>query len=370
MDASYISIQTSEGRWFAVSSPSGRSEAGARLVNEEETPRPDRGLLIDLQGGALVPSRLSAYRAGFTAVVVTVSLPHVGFDQTLRDMYQYYTYFEGLRNELLHVLHSADIAAARERNQLAVLFGLQGAGAIRDVPTLTILHKLGLRVLALTYNERSPHGDGCMEMEDRGLTLLGKEFVRELNRLGIVLDLSHASKRTAMQAMEVATAPPIYSHSNPYSMTPNVRCIDDEQIDAVAELGGVVAISCYSPMCYADPGRRPSVEEYLDRVDYVVDRVGIDHVAIGSDLHEGFTIGTPIMWRTTTKRRYPEMVGQFDHHNIYAEGFSSHTEIGNVLDGLQKRGYPKPNIEKFAGGNALRVLQNCFEKGSSEASAA
>ena len=111
------------------------------------------------------------------------------------------------------------------------------------------MHKLGLRVLSLTYNARSLVGDGCVEMDDHGRTLLGKEYVREMNRLGIVLDLSHASKKTAMQAMEAASAPPVYSHSNPYRMTPSARCTDDEQIKAVVELSGVVGVSSYSPMC-------------------------------------------------------------------------------------------------------------------------
>lgn len=327
----------------------------------------DRPLMIDIQGGAFVPSRLSAYQAGFTAVVVSVSLPHVGFEQTLADMYRYFTYFEALQDKLVPILKSEDILQARRMGRLGVVFGLQGAGAVRDVPTLTILHKLGLRVLSLTYNERSLFGDGCMEMEDRGLTLLGKEFVREMNRLGIVLDLSHASKKTAMQAMEVASAPPVYSHSNPYRMTPNVRCIDNEQIKAVAELGGAVGISCYSPMCDSNPSMRPTVEDYLDRIDYVAELVGIEHVAIGTDLHEGFTIGTPIMWRATTRRRYPEMVGRFDHHDIYADGFSSHTEIGNVLKGLAGRGYSCADIERIVGGNAQRVLQVCFDKGQERA---
>ena len=187
-------------------------------------------------------------------------------------------------------------------------------------------------------------------MGDHGLTLLGKEYVREMNRLGIVLDLSHASKKTAMQAMEAASAPPVYSHSNPYRMTPSARCIDDEQIKAVADLGGVVGVSSYSPMCYLDPSTRPTGEDYLDRTDYVVELVGIDYVAIGSDLHEGFTIGTPIMWPATTKRRYPKMMGRFDFRDIYADGFSSHTEIGNVLDGLVARGYVQADIEKIIGG--------------------
>jgi len=332
----------------------------------DESGRIDRGLLVDLQGGALVPSSLSAYHAGFTAVVVTVSLPHVDFDQTLRDMYEYFTYFEGLQEKIIHVLETKDISQARRTKRLGVLFGLQGAGAIKDVPTLTILHKLGLRVLSLTYNERTLFGDGCMEMEDHGLTLLGKEFVREINRLGIVLDLSHASKRTAMEAMEVASAPPIYSHSNPYQLTPNVRCIDDEQIKAVAELGGVVAVSSYSPMCYSNPSKRPTLEHYLDRIDYIVEQFGIDSVAIGTDLHEGFTKGDPIMWRATTKRKYPEMVKGFDQESIYVDGFASHNEIGNVLEGLENRGYSEGGIEKIIGGNASRVLEKCFAKGISK----
>ena len=103
-------------------------------------------------------------------------------------------------------------------------------------------------------------------------------------------------------------------------------------------------------------------QDYIDRIDYVVELVGIAHVAIGTDLHEGFTIGSPIMWRATTKRRYPDMVGRFEHHDIYVDGFSRLTEIGNVFEGLVCRGYSGEDIEKITGGNALRVFQECSEK--------
>jgi len=96
--------------------------------------RADRPLMIDIQGGAIVPSCLSAYRAGFTAVVVSVGLPPAGFEQTLKDMYRYFTYFEALGDRLVQVLNAEDIAQAGRTGRLGVLFGLQGAGAIGDVP--------------------------------------------------------------------------------------------------------------------------------------------------------------------------------------------------------------------------------------------
>jgi len=265
-----------------------------------------------------------------------------------------FTYFEMFPEKLLHVQRTEDIQRAKNANHLGIIMGLQDACALgTDLTLLPILYRLGLRIMSLTYNERNNLGDGCMEHHDQGLTHFGKQVVREMNRLGMVLDLSHSSRKTTLEAMDVAVEPPIFSHSNPYSLTPSPRCITDEQIKAIASLEGVVGISAYSPMCYTTPGQQPTLSDFLDRIDYVVKLVGIDYVGIGTDLGEG---KNRILWRAITPRRYPEMVAGFDEHNIDVKGLEEHSEVCNIVHGLEERGYEREAIEKILGLNFLRVF--------------
>lgn len=315
-------------------------------------------IVIDALGGDIAPSSLSAFRAGITAINVTVASPHVDFIETVKDMYTLFTYLDALPDKLLLVKTLQDIELAKTSSRLGIIFGLQdGSSLDGDLTLLTVLYQLGLRTMSLTYNEQNALGVGCMEPHDSGLTLFGRQVVRETNRLGIVLDLSHSSEKTTFDAMKITSKPPIFSHSNPYSLTPSPRCISDSQIKAVAELGGVVGISVYSPMCYSKPDQRPTLSDFLDRIEFVVDKVGIRHVGIGTDIFEG---KNPILWRATTKRKYPEMVGWFEHDNLHVEGFETHLEIDNVLFGLAERGYKEEDIKLILGENLLRVFRETF----------
>ncbi len=313
-----------------------------------------KALVIDGLGGDIVPGSLSQLKAGITALNATIAHPHADFIEVIKAFYQYFTYLEGTPSLTL-VRTAQDIRDAKTNGKLGVMFGLQDAECLEgDLTLLTILHRLGLRVTTLTYNERNSLGSGCDEMNDLGLTSFGRQVVTELSRLGIVLDLSHVGEKTSLQAMEHTNDPPIFSHSNPKQMTPSKRCITDAQIKAASQLGGVVGISVWSPMTYSTPGEQPTVTDYIDRVDYAVNLVGVEHVGIGSDIFEG---KNPILWRATTKRRYPEIVGEFDRHNIHVAGLETHMDLRDIVYELDARGYGEEDILKILGGNFMRVFE-------------
>jgi len=319
----------------------------------------DEAIVIDALGGDVVPGSLSQLEAGITAFNATIAHPHTSFMEVLQDFYRYFTYIEAIP-DLVLVRTAEDIRVAKREKRLGVLFGLQDAECVAmDLPLLTILYQLGLRVSTLTYNERNRLGSGCDEEADLGLTSFGRQVVTELDRLGILLDLSHVGEKTSMQAMEHTTKPPVFSHSNPKALTPSKRCITDQQIKAAAELGGVIGISVWSPMAYSKPGKQPELGDFVDRLDYVVNLVGIDHVGIGSDIFEG---KNPILWRATTKRRYPQIVGEFDRHNIHVAGLETHMDLRNIAYEMDARGYSEEDIKRVLGGNLMRVLEATFRE--------
>ena len=197
-----------------------------------------------------------------------------------------------------------------------------------------------------------------MRISTWGSRPFGGQVVRELDRLGIVLDLSHVGEKTSLQAMEHTTKPPIFSHSNPKAMTPSKRCITDEQMKAAAQLDGVIGISVWSPMAYSTSGVQPTLTDFVDRMDYAVELVGIDHVGIGSDIFEG---KNPILWRATTKRRYPQIVGSFDRHDIHVAELETHKDLRNIVYELDARGYAEEDIKKILGLNLMRVFKQTFK---------
>ena len=110
-------------------------------------------------------------------------------------------------------------------------------------------------------------------------------------------------------------------------------------------------------MGYSTPAVQPTLSDFVDRIDYVADLVGIDHVGIGSDIFEG---KSPILWRATTKRRYPQIVGDFDRHNIHVAGLETHGELRNIVYELDSRRYSEEHIVKILGGNLMRVFEKTF----------
>jgi membrane dipeptidase len=305
-------------------------------------------------GGVPYLDRLQT--AGVNVINVTLAAHSDDFDTILRMMYDYINLFGAIPERTLQVESVADIETAHRDGRLGIIFGSQtGTMVGRDISRWTILHRLGLRVSQLTYNERNDLGDGCMEPENRGLTSLGRQAVQEMNRLGIVVDLSHVGERTALDATEYSTKPVIYSHSNAKTLTPSRRNITDEQMKAAAGSGGVVALSSYSMMTYKEAGVRPTLDDYLDHIDYAIDLIGLDHVGIGSDIFESYT---ELSWTSSTKRMYPM---PYDYHTKVAEGFTYVSEFPNVIGGLIRRGYDDAALRKILGGNLLRVFDQVWQ---------
>jgi len=294
--------------------------------------------------------------AGLTAVNMTLAARADDFDEILDQMFGYFNLM-GAKPELtLHVKTVDDIRRAHREGKLGIIFGTQTGTVVEKViGRWTILHQLGLRLAQLTYSERTIFGDGCMEPENRGLTGFGRQAVQELNRLGIALDASHAGERTSLDIMEYSMKPVIFSHANPKALCPSKRNITDEQMRKMAATGGVMGITPHSLMAFRNHGVRPTLDDYLDMVEYSVQLIGIDHVGIGTDLMEQFT---KLTWESTTKRMYPN---PFFYETMWAEGFNTVSHFPNAIRGLVARGYKDEDVEKILGLNWLRVFGEIWD---------
>jgi len=308
-----------------------------------------RALVIDgLAGTTFAFAELLA--AGLTAAHVTVAAHHEDLRKTLEFIKDYYAALDAHASTLVLVRRAEDIEAAKAAGKLGLILGFQAASPIEDdLTNLAIFHALGVRIVQLTYMGRNLAGDGCFEPRDEGLTYFGMQIVRELNRLGMLVDLSHGGWQTAADAAALSTAPVLLSHSNPHRLCPNKRNVPDDLIRQVAKTGGCIGVNAHPAICMRTPGQRPTLQDYLDIVDDLVALVGIDHVSLGTDLFEGFVPWQHLRWN----KRYDELKNPWGT----VDGLSRAADIPTITEGLVARGYADADAEKILGRNLLRVFR-------------
>lgn len=273
----------------------------------------------------------------------------------LNCMYSYLAYFELHPDKLVHVERADDLVRAKRENKLGVIFGIQGlAGKLDgDASMIRILHKIGLRIAQLTNNDRGAIGCGAMDPNDTGLTLFGRGCVRELNRVGVVVDVAHAGEKTAIEAIELSTKPCIFSHANVRAKAKNSRNATDEMLAALAKNGGVIGLTAIAQFNQPKRGVIPTVDNLVDHVQYIADKFGIDHVGIGTDFGD---FGVSEVRHVDFARMYPEMEGDFHYHNSFTKGFESVDDYGNLASALVRRGFDDEDILKVLGQNFQRVF--------------
>lgn len=244
-----------------------------------------------------------------------------------------------------------DLPEKVEPGSVKFLLHFEGCMPLRgSLENLRNFYRLGLRSIQPVWNFRNELGDGVWENRTGGgLTHFGVQVIKEANRLGMIVDLSHMNREGFFQTLDVATAPLLVSHANACGMLKNPRNLDDEQIKAVAKQGGLVGI-------LALPERvkegEADIEDMLKHMDYMIKLVGIEHLALGMDFvkYDG-----P---RTLKDRHHPL------HKDPLIKGFEEIEDLPNMIDGLQRHGYKDEEIKMILGGNYLRVLKTILPEQS------
>jgi membrane dipeptidase len=296
---------------------------------------------------------------GVTALNLTVPEALAGYDGAVEAIHRHRGLIEADPARLAHVRRAADITAAKAAGRVALIFGFQNSKPIgEDLSRIQEFWDLGVRVIQLTYNEPGPFGDGCLAPIDGGLTPLGRRAIREMQRTGIVVDLSHVGPVTALQATEAAERPVIISHSNPRATADNPRNVGDDLIRAVAASGGAIGVCGWGPICWRGGAEPPGVDDLVVHIDHLVNLVGIDRVGIGTD-SSASGVGTVAQHVAEVNALYPTVVGAFVER--FGNGLEHRYAVSTdrlplVTEALLRRGYPADGIKKILGGNFLRVF--------------
>ncbi|MCC6935942.1 MAG: membrane dipeptidase [Thermomicrobiales bacterium] len=259
---------------------------------------------------------------------------------------------------------AADIEQAKQDGKSGLIIGVQASAFVEmDLWRLQLLHDVGLRIFQLTYNDRAYTGDGCLENEDGGLTRFGRSVIDELARLGIALDLSHVGRRTALEAIEASSVPPMFSHANPNAITENPRNLTDEQIRKIGERDGMIGICSWAPLCWKNQPQVPSVDDLVDHVDYVVQMIGAEHVGLATD--SGCTTNQAWLDQHSLdfSSTFPEITGDY----LANVGGGTHppelpdlTNLDRTTEALLRRGYSDHDVQGILGGNFLRHFRTVW----------
>ena len=318
----------------------------------------ERAVVIDALGGFGF-KYLDILSGGINATNVTLAMyPCEGLDYVLNQIKRYYGIMELFPDYIMLVEETQDILKAKQEGKLGIIFGFQNACFLgENVTLLPIYYKLGARIIQLTYNEANALGCGCLEPNDTGLTSFGIQVVQAMNRLGMVIDLSHTGYRTSRDAIEISVDPVTFTHANPATLKNIPRNRPDELIHLVAKKGGVIGLTPYATFCKSVPGKRPTLNDFLDQIDYVVQLVGIDHVGIGTDKFEG---RTPEEHYLESQSRYPKLIEKFEHRHV--EGFSHISQFPRITEGLLDRSYSDGDCAKIIGGNFYSLFQKVWKK--------
>jgi membrane dipeptidase len=295
-------------------------------------------------------------RGGLTAVNCTISILE-NFRQTISNFAWWQQAFYKYSDMIIPVKTVSDIQKAKSSGKTGIIFGFQNTSAIEDdLNLLSIFHELGVRVIQLTYMEANLVGQGCLERIDSGLTHFGIEIVEEMNRLGILIDLSHVGYRTTMDAIEFSKKPVAFTHANPKSLCDHPRNKPDDAIKALVRKGGIIGANVFP--AFLPAGNNSTIKEFLDVIDYLVEMVGIDHVAIGTD----FTEAQPkefFDWILTGKSKKGPAL-KLNHPLKNPDGIQGAADFPNLTGALLTRGYAESDIKKILGGNILRVFTDVW----------
>ncbi len=307
------------------------------------------------------------FKSGLNGFFLTIPYSGLGFRAAAMSIAKIYNLSDEDNQNLKIVKQYNELIQFAKHDNTSIILTFQDPAPIENsIELLRVFYELGVRVIQLTYNKANYLGTGATETIDRGLTDFGKRAILEMNRLGIIVDLSHCSYRTTMDAMKISKDPVIFSHANVKAITNNPRNKTDEELKILKDLGGVIGISPWGPICWKEEKKvQPTLEDYLDHIDYVVNLIGIDHVGFGSDN----TIDYSPDIRGTLEQAllYPTVVGKYNKYVgtdpgvRHAIGFKGVQEINNVINGLLNRGYKEKDISKFLGKNFLRIIKKVWK---------
>lgn len=293
-------------------------------------------------------------QGGLTAANCTVSVWE-GFQATVDNIVMVNRLMAESTDLVMPVRTTADILAAKEANKTGIILGFQNAHAFEDkLGYVEIFKKLGVGIVQMCYNTQNLVGTGCYE-RDGGLSGFGREVVAEMNRVGIMCDLSHVGAKTSEEVILESKKPVCYSHCLPSGLKEHPRNKSDAELKFIADHGGFVGVTMFAP--FLKKGIDSTIDDYAEAIEYVMNIVGEDAIGIGTDFTQGHDKDF-FEWLTHDKG-YARRLTNFGKI-VNPLGIRTVGEFPNLTETLLKRGMPERVVRKIMGENWVRVLRDVW----------
>ena len=326
-------------------------------------------LIIDMLAPLKLDLRLQIYtahlsdtdaadirRSGITAMHNAAGL------QTKEEVLEYIAGWQGFVGRNTHVFllvsELKDIERAKREGKCAVIMGVQNAEHFATAEDVDLFYGIGQRCSQLTYNAQNLLGSGSTERVDGGVSDFGAEIIERMNKVGMLIDVSHCGERTTLDAIAISKGPIAITHSNCKALNNHPRLKTDEAIWALAAKGGVIGIT--GVRNFVSASEPTNIRNLVDHIDHVVKLVGIDHVGIGSDADlNGYDDMPPDQYKEL-KSNYKGSYGFRD--KLDTDGFDSPLKYYMLVEELLRRSYSRENILLILGGNFRRLLGNVWKR--------
>ncbi|MEM7643251.1 MAG: membrane dipeptidase [Pseudomonadota bacterium] len=300
-------------------------------------------------------------RGGLDAVHVTLAY-HETFRETVARIEAWNRWFERFPDLIVRAGSGDDVRRAKADGRTAIVYGSQTPSVIEDdIGLVEVLHALGLRFMQLSYNNQSLLATGCYEAEDPGLTRMGRTVVAEMNRVGLVVDMSHSADRSTLEAIEVSARPITISHANPASWHPARRNKTDDVLRALGASGGFLGLSLYPH--HLKDGSACTLRGFCEGAALAADLVGADNLGIGSDLCQDqpdSVVDWMRMGRWTKAVDYGEGSAEAPGFPPMPDFFADNRDFAGLAAGLRDVGFSEPEVDGIMGENWLRFFDRSF----------
>ena len=299
-----------------------------------------------------------------SAVHVTICY-HEDFRETVENVSKWNERFQEFDQHIFHGQYASDIDLARESGRTAIFYGFQNCSPIEDdIGLVEVWHQLGARFMQLSYNNQSLLATGCYEANDPGITRMGKQVIKEMNRVGMVVDMSHSAHRSTLEAIDLSQRPIAITHANPASWHNALRNKPDEVLTALAQNGGMLGFSMYPH--HLRNKSDCTLDDFCDMIKRAADVMGVDHIGFGSDLCQDQP-DSVVEWMrngTWTKDKdFGEGSASAPGFPAQPEWFKDNRDFPGIIDALKQHGFSQEEAAKIAGGNWYRFYADSFVPG-------
>jgi len=291
------------------------------------------------------------HQSGFHFLNIALAGEMTSIDATIRYISRQRTKLQKLSDKFTIVKKVDDILQAKKEKKLALGFWFQGATPLaNDIRLIETYYLLGIRHILLAYNIRNAIGDGILEKNDAGLSAFGYKMIEEMNRVGMIIDMSHGGIKTSLDVIDASKDPIVFSHSNAQGINPHVRNLTDEQIKAISKKKGLIGVNGMGLILGVE---KPTAEKLVEHIDYINQLTGSsDYVALGLDLVH-FTEMLPIFYEKSGQEYPKNYMGSM-------EGLQPE-QIDEIIEALLRHQYSEDDIKKMLGGNFLRVASQVWK---------